>query len=205
MEGRCQRKGGGCHSCAGSMLMADQGPKGQTSRSARAFGILLIGALTGCAGDYGTCRAPVGDLSVTPSRVAADERLIGQWVTWGGLLVSVKHLPSTTELDVLAYPLNHCGRPLVDRPSRGRFVLVYPGYLETGALASGRLITATGELTGVRDDRVGEAPVRLPLLQDPAPRVWPEQRSESFAPRPVIGVGVGIGTGWRGGGFGLYW
>lgn len=166
----------------------------------------MLGALLlGCAGDLSGCRTPIGDRGLTPRVAAEKEGMVGEWVTWGGRLIEARHRPQATELELIAYPLNECGRPLVDQASLGRFILLYPGYLETAELRSGRQITATGRLVGVSDGEVGAMPYRLALLEDPAPRFWPETRPipDAGARRPVFSIGIGAGTGWSGGGVGV--
>ena len=125
-------------------------------------------------------------------------------MTWGGTLVDTRHLTDTTELELVSYPLDNCGRPQFDEPSTGRFVVVSPGYLETADIRPGQALTATGRLIGIRDGTVAGAPYRFPLLEDPAPRLAPDARVGDLRQRPVFSVGVGAGSGWRGGGIGVF-
>lgn len=166
--------------------------------------VALLGLLSGCATDVGSCRAPVGDRSLTPARAAALELAPGGWQTWGGSLVRTEHRAETTELELVAYPLSDCGRPRLDASSIGRFIVTVPGYLETADLRPGQPLTATGPLIGMRDGEVGSAPYRFPLLEDPAPRLWPEPAARGWPSRPVVNIGIGAGSGgWRGGGVGI--
>ena len=171
------------------------------------LGALSLSLLAGCATTGGdTCRRPVGDRSLTPERAALDDGRIGTAITWGGTLVSTRNLADATDMEVLAYPLDDCGRPLLGEPARGRFIIRRPGYLETAGLAPGRRITASGRIIDMADGRIGEAEYRFPVLEDAAPRVWPE-RAASYGGanvRPWISVGVGGGRGWSGGGVGIW-
>jgi hypothetical protein len=58
------------------------------------------------------------------------------------------------------------------------------------------------------DGRIGDADYRFPVLEDAAPRVWPERmRADAYdggRVRPWISVGVGGGRGWSGGGVGVW-
>lgn len=141
---------------------------------------------------------------MTPSAVSDLGASQGAWVTWGGTLVDTRHLTDTTELELVSYPLDNCGRPQFDEPSTGRFVVVSPGYLETADIRPGQALTATGRLIGIRDGTVAGAPYRFPLLEDPAPRLAPDARVGGLRQRPVFSVGVGAGSGWRGGGIGVF-
>jgi outer membrane lipoprotein len=165
--------------------------------------ITLAGILAGCAGDPGGCRAPVGDRSLTPALVAGRDAVVRDWLTWGGTLVRTRHREDATELELVAYPLTDCGRPRIDAPSIGRFIVIIPGYLETADLMPGQPLTATGRLLGIRDGEVSGLPYRFPLLEDPAPRRWSQTGGWRQPARPVLSIGVGAGSGWRGGGVGI--
>jgi outer membrane lipoprotein len=174
-------------------------------RSAAALlaAILLAGA--GCATTDSTCRAPIGDRSVTPAAAAADPSRVGQRVTWGGTLVEARNLEDSTELEMIGFPLDACGRPRTGDGAVGRFIIVRAGYLETAQLRAGQSITATGTILATREGRVGDAFYRFPLLADPSPRVWADEPAgvEFGRTRPWISIGVGAGSGWSGGGVGI--
>ncbi len=166
--------------------------------------ILLAAALlaaSGCATTGERCRKPIGDRSLTPAMAAT-----GDAITWGGTLVSSRNLADATDLEMLAYPLDDCGRPLLDERAQGRFIIRRPGYLETADLAPGRRITASGRIIASVEGRIGEADYRFPVLEDAAPRVWPESAGayRGGKVRPWISIGVGGGRGWSSGGLGVW-
>lgn len=169
--------------------------------------LALVAGLTGCAGGLNEtsvgCPPLSGDPSFTPTRVVSNPDLLGERVTWGGTFVLARHGVDTTELEIVAFPLDACGRPLRQRAPLGRFVLVYPGFLETADLRAGRGVTATGELIGLREGSVGETRYRYPLVEDASPRIWPEISREPVVRRPVFSIGIGAGSGWSGGGVGV--
>ncbi len=171
--------------------------------------ILAATLLTaGCASTGpGNCRAPIGDRALTPAVVAAQGDDVGAAITWGGTLISARHRADATDLEVLAYPLDACARPLLRQPAQGRFIVRRPGYLETADLKPGRRITASGRIIAIVDGRIGEADYRLPVLEDMAPRIWPEREDvvggAGTRVRPWISIGVGGGRGWSGGGVGI--
>ncbi len=160
---------------------------------------------TGCASTAEHCRRPIGDRSLTPAVAATGDTHIGEPITWGGTLVSAKNLADATDLEVLAYPLDDCGRPLPGERAQGRFIIRRPGYLETADLAPGRLITGSGRIIASAEGHIGEADYRFPVLEDAAPTIWPE-RDGGYGGnvRPWISVGVGGGRGWSGGGVGIW-
>jgi outer membrane lipoprotein len=168
------------------------------------FGALIL-LVSGCATDAGQCRRPIGDPGLTPAMAAASGEHQGERVTWGGTLVEVRNLERDTELEVIGMPLGDCGRPRTGSAAVGRFIVVRPGYLEAADLRPGAPVTATGEIIGMREGRIGDSVYRFPLLRDPAPVIWSDQETPNGWPsRPMISIGIGAGSGgWRGGGIGL--
>jgi outer membrane lipoprotein len=159
----------------------------------------------GCATTGEHCRRPIGDRSLTPAVAAAGDGQVGASITWGGTLVSSKNLADATDLEVLAYPLDDCGRPLLGEPAQGRFIIRRPGYLETADLAPGRRVTASGRIIASAEGHIGEADYRFPVLEDAAPTIWPERNGGyGGSVRPWISIGVGGGSGWSGGGVGIW-
>jgi len=174
----------------------------------RSAAVLLIAVAllaAGCATTDSTCRAPIGDRSVTPAVAAADPSRVGQRVTWGGTLVEARNLEDSTELEMIGYPLDACGRPRVSDSAIGRFIIVRAGYMETAPLRAGQPITATGTILTTREGQVGDAFYRFPLLADPSPIVWADEPAPVAGgrTRPWISIGVGGGNGWGGGGVGI--
>jgi outer membrane lipoprotein len=156
----------------------------------------------GCATSPDACRAPVaGDL--TPAGAAASAP-VGRAVTWGGTLIEARNLADATELEILAYPLDDCGRPRTGQDSVGRFIALRPGYLETAELRPGREITASGRLIATREGSIGGTDYRFPVVEDANPRIWPrDSEAGGRYTRPRISIGVGAGSGWSGGGVGV--
>ena len=187
-------------------MNASAGPTGRPG--ALTLAGLLAGtaalALAGCATTE--CVGPTGNTSLTPMQVAATQRHTGERVRWGGTLVETQNLRDSTELTIVAYPLDRCGVPRRGGTPIGRFIAVVPGYLETADSHPGRALTATGLITGTREGQVGAAPYRYPLLSGAKVRLWPKAADNAGAyrgPRPWVTIGIGGGSGgWYGGGVG---
>lgn len=155
--------------------------------------VALLGLvlLAGCAAGPRFELAGV-DTALTPREAIGDiERYRGRKVQWGGVIVSSHNLKDATQLEVLAYPLTDEGRPKTDEEARGRFLAMYPGYLETVDFAPGRLITIVGTLKGTRTGTVGEMPYTYPVVQMEQRRLW-----NAAEPRtnPRFHFGIGVGT-----------
>ena len=135
---------------------------------------------------------------------AADGAMLNRRLQWGGVIVSSENLTDTTELQILAYPLEADGRPDVAAPPIGRFIAQYPGYLESVDYATGRQVTVTGKLTGNRLGEVGKAPYTFPVLLTEELVLWPQERGSKAKPKVNFGFGVGSGgRSWGGIGIGI--
>lgn len=184
-------------------------PHKRPSRIVIAIATLLasLAALGGCASTGSDCTPSVGKPDLTPARVSATGAHGGGLQRWGGTLVSTRNLPDSTELEVIGYPLDRCGRPRLGAEPTGRFLVRNRGFLEPMDYQPGRQVTATGLLGAVQDGRVGGAPYRFPVLEDGKVRLWPkaQESDRDFAyPRPWVSIGIGGGRGgWGGWGGGV--
>jgi outer membrane lipoprotein len=171
---------------------------------------LLVGLafLNGCASQQG-CVTPVGASALTPENVASVGQGEGAVVTWGGVIADTRNLPRETEIEMIGYRLDRCGKPTTSGQPVGRFIARQAGFLEPSDYRAGRRITVTGRIAGVRDGQVGEASYRFPVLDDAVVRLWPDEAAEDqrgWTPRltPYLGIGFGSGGfGGIGGGIGL--
>lgn len=132
------------------------------------------------------------DLDLTPQRVAADAAAHrDRPVVWGGIIVASENLEDRTRLEVLAYPLDRSQRPRTGQSPQGRFLVEYPGYLETADYAAGRNLTVQGRVDEVVDGRIGEAAYRYPRIAPDDLHLWPRAaEAERTAPRVRFGVGI---------------
>jgi len=117
----------------------------------------------------------------------------GQYAFWGGTILSGKNLKDSTELVILAYPLDNYGEPIKDSRSYGRFVAVHQGYLELGEYAKDRRVSLVGELIAKRKGIVGETEYTYPVLGVRQIKLWvdePEVIYDDSHIRFHFGVGV---------------
>ncbi|UHD15159.1 Slp family lipoprotein [Thiocapsa bogorovii] len=183
------------------------GGGGQTA-CALAGLVLGLAMLAGCATRQG-CVEPVGASGLTPESVGALGQGEGAVVTWGGVIADTRNLARETEIETIGYRLDRCGKPTTSGQPIGRFIARQTGFLEPSDYRTGRRITVTGRVAGVRDGQVGEASYRFPVLDDAVVRLWPDAAADDRAgwtPRltPYLGIGFGSGGfGGIGGGIGL--
>ncbi|WP_313917654.1 Slp family lipoprotein [Tahibacter sp.] len=134
--------------------------------------------------------APV--TAALPSDVAAEpERYRGAEVIWGGMILAVENRETQTEVTVLAYPLDTAQRPVPAAGTRGRFIIVLPGYVERHDYPDGLFVTLNGRLAGTRAGQVGAHDYVFPLVEAAHVHRWPPgfqfDRSQWH-----FGVGIGV-------------
>ncbi len=135
-------------------------------------------------------RTPDMAEELTPrDAVAAEAEPAGSMVIWGGRVLRTDHLAERTQLEVLAYPLDRGQRPLIQRRAQGRFLVDYPGLLETAEYAPGQPITIKGPLVELRTGRIGEQEITYPVVATKAVHRWrlPARRQE-----PYLRLGFGV-------------
>ena len=164
--------------------------------------LVLLVLLSACASGPSFDTMGVDPL-LTPTGVAAKPQVpTGKSVQWGGVIVSTTNLQGSTQIEVLAYPLDSDGRPKSDGTAQGRFILERTGYLEPASYAEGRQITAVGTLTRTQTGKVGEADYSYPVITARQLYLWPTARDYGGT-STMFGIGVGGGSGSWGSGVGV--
>lgn len=146
--------------------------------------------MLGCATSFDIGSAAI---NVTPQQATRDIAAVrGNLVAWGGVIVETKNLAEKTRIEVLSYPLDRRNRPDVDARPTGRFLVVHPGFLDPVNFASGRLITAVGQIAGTLPGTVGDAHYLYPVIETSRVFLWPTPQQEASQPQFHFGVGIGI-------------
>jgi len=146
---------------------------------------LLLGA---CASGPGFDTGGV-DRSLTPQGVTTGPQAArGKQVLWGGAIIRTTNLKDSTQMEVVAYPLDAHERPQHDSAPLGRFILEQDGFLEPESYAEGRLITVVGTVSGTRAGQVGESDYDYPVVSARRIHLWPEDKGGG------VSFGIGIGT-----------
>ena len=152
--------------------------------------LILLSLLLSCAStpDFDTTRV---DQSLTPQSVVAEPDLSrGKIMLWGGTILETRNLKDSTQIEVLAYPLNTSHRPLLESKPLGRFIIQHQGYLEPTTYAQGRVLTVLGKVSGSQSGSVGESTYNYAVIKSKQLHLW---SLDSGRNRSSFHFGVGIG------------
>ncbi len=134
--------------------------------------------------------------ALTPQTVAANPLpATGKNVQWGGTIIGITNLQESTQIEVLAYPLDSNARPQSNSNPLGRFFLEQRSFLDPATYKQGRQISAVGTVTGTRNSMVGEASYDHAVIEARQIYLWPEDQGYG-------GTGVFFGIGGSSGGWG---
>jgi len=97
----------------------------------------------------------------------------GKIILWSGVIISSVNLKEGTMIKVLQKPADMQGRPKDVDDSGGRFLVLYPGYLDVAIYKQGRKVTVAGEIQGKRIQRLGEIEYTYPLISAKEIHLWP--------------------------------
>jgi len=140
----------------------------------RALSVCILCLIAGCAATNG----PGPEWINLKSGPGLDgvlgniDAFIGREVLWGGRIVRSVNREEGTLLEVLEQPLGSRGRPESGDRSAGRFLFLYPGYLETLIYSQGREVTVSGRLIGSRTLDLQEIEYTYPLITSEDIHLW---------------------------------
>ncbi|MGH8174143.1 MAG: Slp family lipoprotein [Rhodanobacteraceae bacterium] len=155
--------------------------------AALAIGVLLSGCVST------PVFTDVHTLSPTPAEVAVQpERYHDAEFVWGGKILDVRNLTDTSEVQVVAYPLDRAQRPNQSAQTEGRFIVELPGYVEALDYPPGRFLTLRARLKGTHVAPVDEQDYVFPLVAGATIHLWPVNFPYE-QPRVQFGIGVGVG------------
>lgn len=150
----------------------------------------LISLLISCATtpDFDTSQV---DSSITPSNaIKTINVVLGKSVIWGGTILDIRNLKDSTQIEILAYPLNSSHRPLLDKKPLGRFIIKKAGYLEASNYAPGKQLSILGKISGKQSGNIGESQYFYPVINADTLYLW---EAESGKSKTSFHFGIGIG------------
>ena len=152
--------------------------------------LILLSLLLGCAStpDFDTSQV---DQSLTPQSVIAEPGISrGKVALWGGTILDTQNLKESTQIEVLAYPLNSSQRPMLDNKPLGRFIIEQQGYLEPTNYAQGRQLTVLGTVSATQSGKVGESAYTYPVISATQLYLWSQADDRNSSIHFGLGIGV---------------
>ena len=107
--------------------------------------------------------APSNDLQLNEIQ-GQIENFANQDVRWGGEVVSVENNNDASILQIVQYPLNHYGKPIINQSSDGRFLAKTTEFIDPVVYKKGTLLTFTGTLNGEDVRKVDQKELIMPVL-----------------------------------------
>lgn len=94
-------------------------------------------------------------------------------IRWGGVIINVENEAQFSLMQVLFYPLDNSGRPRLNQPAEGRFVVKNAEFLDPAIYTKDKEITVAGTIFGNIERTVGKRIIRVPLISATAIHLWP--------------------------------
>lgn len=153
----------------------------------KVLGIIVLLSIFGCAHVISEgSRQALSPGVYTEALFQNPEFYKGKIVMLGGVIASSKNTPEGTYIEVVEEPLDRRGRPIESDISRGRFIALYEGYLETIIYSQGRDITVVGEVLGIMQRKLGDIDYNYLLLKAKEIKLIKPYQS------PSVTFGIGI-------------
>jgi outer membrane lipoprotein len=95
---------------------------------------------------------------------------------WSGVIARVQNNSQDTRLEIVYFPSNASGRPLVDKNTEGRFVAYVAGFLDPVVYQTGKQVTVLGQLSPFEQGKVDNFQYNYPVLQQAKVYLWPKQK-----------------------------
>jgi outer membrane lipoprotein len=147
------------------------------------FGLIIMAyclfSIAGCAQVISKQLREQVAKDLTLSVVLKDpEAYKGETVLWSGVIISSVNLKEGTIIEVLQKPADTRGKPKDVDESEGRFLALYPGYLDVAIYNGGRKVTVAGEVHGKKIQRLGEIDYTYPLISAKEIHLWPVEKED---------------------------
>lgn len=106
----------------------------------------------------------------------------GSTVVWAGVIIEAKNMPEGTLIEILQRQADFFGAPEGGDRTEGRFLALYPSYLDVAVYGKGREVTVGGVVEGKRIMPLGEIQYTYPLILAKEIYLWPDTSKEWPAP-----------------------
>ena len=135
---------------------------------------IAIGLLLGACSSLPPALEDARVKDVSYAQVSADAQSYNNiLVRWGGVVVEVKQQDKGSVMQVLYYPLDYYGRPDIDKPSEGYFLVKSTKTLDPKIFFASREIAVIGVIAAKAEPPVESERAGLPLLNATRIHPWP--------------------------------
>jgi outer membrane lipoprotein len=127
--------------------------------------LLVLSLLSGCAHTISRGALKEVDTKITFAALLKDpSAYAGKVVLLGGVIVNTINKEEGTLLEIYQTALDREGTPVNTDVSEGRFLALYPGFLDNEIYRPGRKVTLTGTVLGAKVQQLGEIKYQYPYL-----------------------------------------
>lgn len=120
--------------------------------------------------------APAYDLKYRHVLAEEVDTFVGEQVRWGGKIIKVMRHGKDSLIEIQNYPVNRYGLPLLNLPTRGKFIAKSEQVFEPDIYLEGLLVTFSGTL-GSETTRVEKRKIRfLPVVHVTDVHLWPHEK-----------------------------
>jgi outer membrane lipoprotein len=116
--------------------------------------------------------------------LAETDQYQGETAVLGGYIIQTRVRAKHTEVVVLQVPLTFTDRPRGKDQARGRFIVLFDGYLDPEVYARDRVVTVAGTVVGKETENEDICPYGCLVLRSRQIYLWPEER---YYPPPLYG------------------
>jgi outer membrane lipoprotein len=99
----------------------------------------------------------------------------GRVVVLGGYILEMQNEPDGRVLTIIQAPLDWRERPKSRDLSQGRFFVTTSKFLDPDVYVKGRRLTVGGRVGGIREQSVGGATYRFPVIEAQELYLWPKK------------------------------
>lgn len=137
--------------------------------------------LAGCASDVPILIKLPPEQELNYAQVKNNTRAYqGQYVRWGGKIISVENKANSTWIEIMANSLNNYGRPTSKENYEGRFIARIDGFLDPEQYAKDRKLTVYGKVESKIVRQIDDHLYDYPLVHALEYHLWHENRTVDY-------------------------
>jgi len=139
----------------------------------RIFLLCTVLALSACATIPADLKSAEPFSLTTPQQAQLGDSE-GEWVRWGGIIITVTPQNDQTCFEVMGLLLDRNAEPRSADHSIGRFIACAKGFYEPMEYTAGRSITFAGSIVSLQQQKIGDYEYTFPRLNAEIVHLWPK-------------------------------